>query len=343
MATRRKSSGLAYSARVVEPFLEVVADALGSTPAEAAERLAQAMSGERVAIESAHQWLQAAVELTGDPALGLKAGRSRSPGAGGAFEYAMHSAATVADALKLAARHTRLVNDALEMHLERHGDRALLRLESHVPLPAAAEDFLMAVMYTLHMARLLDRASDVQCWFVQPAPSDPSEHRATFAPATLRFGAPSSGFSFDAAHLEQDLPSADPGLNAILTQHIDRTLQELPAQRSVALQVRRLVAQTLPAGQPSVNQIAKKLALSSRTLARRLEAEGESFGSLLDDTRRRLALRHLDDDTLSMEEITFLLGFSQTPVFHRAFRRWTGKTPREYRRELRAARRSDEG
>jgi AraC-like DNA-binding protein len=86
--------------------------------------------------------------------------------------------------------------------------------------------------------------------------------------------------------------------------------------------------------------VAKKLALSTRTLARRLEDEGESFGSLLDDTRRRLALRHLDQNELSVEEIAFVLGFSQAPVFHRAFRRWTGKTPLEFRRELQAARSS---
>jgi len=335
-----KASGLTYTARVVGPFLDLVAKSLGNTPAEAAEQLMRVASRERVGIAAAHRMLDAAIELTRDPALGLKAGRSRKRGEGGALEYAIHSAATVKDALALAARHTRLVNDALEMHLELQKNRALLRLESHVALPAGAEDYLMSVMYTLHMARLLNQAPGVQCWFMQPQPDDLTEHQATFAPANVRFGAPSTGFSFDASHLDAELPTADAELNSILTQHTERMLKELPAERSVAMQVRRLLAQSLPAGQPSVSTVAKKLALSTRTLARRLEDEGESFGDLLDDTRRRLALRHLDQDELSVEEIAFVLGFSQAPVFHRAFRRWTGKTPLEFRRELQAAKSS---
>ena len=81
---------------------------------------------------------------------------------------------------------------------------------------------------------------------------------------------------------------------------------------------------------------ARSLQMSPRTLGRRLQHEGTTFKHLLDDLRRRMALRYVDGQELGLSEIAFLLGFSQTAAFHRAFKRWTAQTPLEYRRQRRA-------
>ena len=80
--------------------------------------------------------------------------------------------------------------------------------------------------------------------------------------------------------------------------------------------------------------------MSPRTLGRKLQHEGTSFKHLLDDLRRRMALRYVDGQELGLSEIAFLLGFSQTAAFHRAFKRWTAQTPLEYRRQRRAGNRA---
>jgi AraC-like DNA-binding protein len=108
-------------------------------------------------------------------------------------------------------------------------------------------------------------------------------------------------------------------------------LAELPRAHSLTERVRELLAAQLPHG-PSLGQIARQVSMSERTLARHLEDEGTTYKALLEDLRRRLALRYVRRSELPFAEIAGLLGFSQAAAFHRAFRRWTGKTPLEYRR-----------
>ncbi|HSC89786.1 MAG TPA: helix-turn-helix transcriptional regulator, partial [Polyangiaceae bacterium] len=86
------------------------------------------------------------------------------------------------------------------------------------------------------------------------------------------------------------------------------------------------------AGEPSQADIARRLALSERSLQRHLKSEGQSFAQLLDDARRALARSYLQDPALSVADVAFLLGYVEPSSFHRAFRRWEGEAPREYRK-----------
>jgi AraC-like DNA-binding protein len=285
----------------------------------------------RLSIAAAHQALQEAVARTGDVTLGLKAARTRVPGDAGAIEYAMHCAATVQDALNVGARFIRLLNDALEIHTERRGSQALVRLESRVALPIVAEDFMVGVFYRIHVRRLLSKPSEVECWFQHDPPEDASEYVETLAPARFRFRAPCSGFAFPSRWLSAPLPMADAKLHFILLEHMEQSLAELPYTRTVTDHVRQLISDKLPRVRITAADIAAGLRMSERTLARKLESEGTTFGHVLDDTRRRRAIRYLDDGRLTIDEITFLLGFSQSTAFYRAFRRWTGTTPQQYR------------
>jgi AraC-like DNA-binding protein len=96
--------------------------------------------------------------------------------------------------------------------------------------------------------------------------------------------------------------------------------------------VRRIIRDRLPLGAPEIADVASELAMSMRTLARRLEAEGTTFRDLVDDARRRLAIEYVGTRDIGFSEVSYRLGFSHVAAFHRAFRRWTGQTPLGYRR-----------
>jgi AraC-like DNA-binding protein len=321
-----------YSAALVRPFVAFL-------PAGTAPRAALAALDldDRVPIPVAHQFLTALIEQTGDLDLGLKAGRTMSAGDVGVAGYAIRSAATVHEAIKVAARYLRLVNDGLELRLHHEGDRVVLQWESMIIMPRAAEDFLMSAIYTSHMRMLLHDAPELECWFTYPEPSTMVEYERTFGAAKLRFVAPFAGYAFDSDHLRKPVEAADAKLHSVLRQHAEALLGVLPASRTFTDQVRHHLTSDLSHGRPAASKLARRLHMSARTLERRLEGEGTTFGAVLEDLRRRLALDHLGRRDVSLSEIAFLLGFSQVGAFHRAFKRWTGTTPDEYRRHARRA------
>jgi AraC-like DNA-binding protein len=136
-------------------------------------------------------------------------------------------------------------------------------------------------------------------------------------------------FSEETGNLALD--QSEPGLCAILDEHALKLLEELPPLGSLGDRVRDLLARQLSGGDTSAETTALSLKMSVRTLHRRLSAEGTSHKKLLEELRRKLAASYLRDGGLAISEITYLLGFSEPSAFHRAFRRWTGKTPMQFR------------
>ena len=137
-----------------------------------------------------------------------------------------------------------------------------------------------------------------------------------------------------------DLPhcAPDPSLLQILTNHADGLLRQLsPRPAGFAERARAAIAETLLTGGSGAEQIARRLAVSLRTLHRRLAEEGTSHGELLDDVRRAQAMLHLRSNQFSIGEISFLLGFAHSNGFHKAFKRWTRITPAQFREEALAA------
>lgn len=313
-----------YSVRLVRPIVNQFLQYLDNID-----------SDERIPITIAHGLLKYAIDYIGDPYLGIKAGGTVEIGDAGALDYAMNSAATVKEAIMAAIRYIHLINDGLDLHLdidEEQGN-AIVRFETQVVLPDAAEDFMLGAFYSRHIRNLIQDAAGLEIWFVHATPNETKEFDKVFSPAKIRFARPHSAFVFDKKYLEVSLKSADYKLHSVIRKHADQMLAELPKGRNMTERVRNLITKELPHGHPSAEQIARRLRISQRTLGRRLEDEGTTFKSLLDDLRRRLALRYMTHHDISLSEVAFLLGFSQSTAFHRAFKRWTGKTPLAYRRE----------
>jgi AraC-like DNA-binding protein len=123
----------------------------------------------------------------------------------------------------------------------------------------------------------------------------------------------------------------DPSLIRLLEPQAEAAVGGASATEAMSARVRHAQARGLAAGEASVSAVARVLAVSPRTLQRRLADEGTSFHRLLDDVRREAAERHLDASVLAIGEISFMLGFSEPAAFHRAFKRWHRVTPQTYR------------
>jgi AraC-like DNA-binding protein len=116
-----------------------------------------------------------------------------------------------------------------------------------------------------------------------------------------------------------------------MRRYLERVLEEMPQEDEVLASVRRAVAESMREGHPNLTRVAKKMAMSPRTLQRQLKVQGMDFKKLVADTRRRFALSYLGNRKNTLTEIAFLLGYSEVSAFNRAFKRWTGSTPLAYR------------
>ena len=285
----------------------------------------------RVPLSDTHAMLCGGVEVLRDDLLGLKLGQTMRFGAGGPFDYAVRSAATIRQSILVASAYSKLLADSFHVSFETWHDQALIRLDDEASWPRAAADFAMSAVYGIHIADHIP-AGCLECWFPYAAPADTSQFERIFPNVTLKFGAPFFGFAFNRAYAEAPMPGADPVLHALLRERVDALMTQLSAAREFAPAIRRLVAQELRTGPPSADRVARALSMSHRTMSRRLELEHTTFNAELDAVRRELALDLVGDSATPLGEVAYRLRFSHIESFHRAFKRWTGLTPAAYRK-----------
>lgn len=170
----------------------------------------------------------------------------------------------------------------------------------------------------------------IAVWFRHQPPADLSEYNRIFQ-CDVKFSMPVDRLIFDANCLEWSVLSSNANLLSFFEEEAEATLNQLNGDDCYAAKVTQAIVQNLKGELPTVNAIASDLAMSTRQLQRVLKVEGTSFQKLLDQTRQDIALQYLKDPTIAIHSIAFLLGFSEPSAFNRAFKRWTGKTPRSYR------------
>lgn len=146
----------------------------------------------------------------------------------------------------------------------------------------------------------------------------------------MDFGAAENSFTLSGADVDRILPTANRPLAGVLDKLLTEQLARL-SRNDVVSRCKAEFLEQLSSGEPAAEDIAQRLYMSSRTLQRKLAEAGTSYQKLVDDARRDLALRYIDDPANSITDITFLLGFSGHSTFSRAFKRWTGATPTAYR------------
>jgi AraC-like DNA-binding protein len=275
-----------------------------------------------------------AAEATGDEAIGIHVAEEQTPAAVDVLEYAFRASPTLGDGLGQVARYARVMHDRITIRLAPEGDG--VRLTGAVPpghpVNRYQTEFFLAIWLRLARDTCDPGLAPLDASFAHSPPVSLDEHRRFFA-CPLRFGWPVIGLLIARADLDRPMRGADLALAALLERQLDKLLVSLPEDSSVSARARLLVKDDLPSGSVSVDRVAGQLAMSVRTLSRRLERERTSFRHLVDSVRQELAVAHLRDPLMELAEIAFLLGYSESSAFHRSFKRWTGRTPLDFRRQ----------
>ncbi len=269
-----------------------------------------------------------------DEALGLELGWRLPPTALGNLGMALIASETLADALEVLQRFWHLVARHLHMSVETVNDTGVLEFSLRLPALAAHRGmFIESVQVSIFRglrAFAPEGSSEAEVWFDFPEPAYAARARELL-PA-VRYGMPASQFRFPARLLQTPLAMA----NAVaLRSALARCEQEEAERGLTSDQIVGRVRSELrlgPNGYPDLEQMARRLHLTPRTLRRRLHQEGTRYSSLLESVRRQDAIRLLSNQRLEVSEIAEMLGYFDPANFTRAFRRWTGKTPSQYRR-----------
>ncbi len=279
--------------------------------------------------------LEEVAQATGDDCFGLHFGARSNPKNIGPLVYAVLNSPTIAAACETAARYLHVHNQALKLSLDIDAELAkFIYSYSHIGVeqPRQFSEFTMAG--TLNTFRIMagSQWTPREIQFAHDPPESNTEHLRVFR-APVIFRCASNALIIEREFLDQTVPSADHRLYGILTHYLGEVLNRMPTENGVIATIRKAIGESLKNGTPKLARVAKLIALSPRTLQRRLEQYGLDFKKLVADTRHQFALEYLKDHENTLTQIAFLLGYSEVSAFNRAFKRWTGSTPSDYRRK----------
>jgi AraC-like DNA-binding protein len=248
------------------------------------------------------------------------------------LDYLVMTSDTVGKGFDQLMRYLRLVGSPGELRIDDDGDPILVRLAICSPFTA---EFTLSLAI-LHFRRETGGAFRAASLHFRHRPDDPADFERLLA-CPVHTGAEADALAIARAVWRLPLRRRDSVLHQVLTSQAEETLARRGSDGRVSTRLRRELSSAMSRGGVDLATLARRLGSSPRTLQRRLEEEGTTFQEVLDEVRSEAAEGYLADSSISCAEIGYLLGFSEPAAFHRAFRRWRGVTPREYRSRIRSA------
>ncbi|NIB40339.1 AraC family transcriptional regulator [Pseudomaricurvus alkylphenolicus] len=278
---------------------------------------------------------RAAMQVTRDPLLGIRVGSQIHDTAFNALGPLMLNSSSLGEALEYLCNYFRLLSDNGTTALLQTAEGYELFLAS-IPILARPEDQSYDAFFAMVMrfvGKLFGRPfAPIRIEFIHPAPVDADAFEKHFG-CPVHFNRERNLIIFEREDVERQLPTANPDFAVVCEQFVIEALAR-SSRVNFAAQVFSKVLKQLPQGDLSQELVAKSLNVSVRTMQLHLQEEGASFKQIVDVVRRDMADKYLADERLTINEVCYRLGFSCPSNFARAFRRWTGDTPSEYREKL---------
>jgi AraC-like DNA-binding protein len=328
-----------YAPYKIEALVETLAEQ-GIPPQESLK--GSGMDEEHIydtsALTSVRQYLAVcrnAVELSKDPATPFRVGLKMHLSAYGMYGYALMCSLTLRDFFNLGVKYHRLATPTLTIEWREDPDAAVWVFpDAFISSPSRElREFLIEQQFAQHVTHLKDVAGrdclPQKACFIYPAPAHSAIYEELLG-CPCFFEQEQYELYYDHAILDQKPQLAHRLTSTLLQETCDRLIGQAKTSTGVAGEVYQILMRT-PGNFPSMEVVADALNMTPRTLRRRLEAEGTSFGAIDDDVRCSLSTEYLRTTKMSTEDIAVLVGFSDTANFRRAFKRWTGKAPGEMR------------
>jgi AraC-like DNA-binding protein len=275
-----------------------------------------------------HLW-RIAVAATGDPAFGVKVANHYKHTSFHALGYGTSASSTLKEAFERVQRYCHVVSDAVDYQFFRRGSEYHFIIEPAIDIAVEAIDALVSTYLRMCRSLIGSQYSPLSIELRRARPAIIDDYERLWR-APLRFGAEQNRLIFDSDSIERLLDTGNPELAQQSDVISSRYLARIERYNIVA-RVREVLTQRLQDSEPSQEDVAEILNVSARTLQRKLGDSGTTFKEILDETRHALALAYLSTPQHSVNEITYLLGFSCSSSFTRAFRRWTGLSPSDWR------------
>lgn len=288
----------------------------------------------RIPIEQVEALWQKAYELSKDPNLALHAIEVLPFGAYRVIDFLGSNAPTIGAALAKISDYFPLIHTAIRLPYavgDRHVTFAVEAPSRPSTITRPIAEYTLAAVFLRMRKATNEPFRLMRVEFSQPRPVDISEHERIFE-CPVRFDAATCQMVISRAVWDTPRTGINPALFSILDTHARMLLDQLPSPDDIAGRVREAIDSELRGGNPQLKSIAGRLAMSPRTLQRRLRDQGVPFNNVLDAMRFRAAKSYLAKGDVAAAEVAYLLGFAEQSSFNRAFKRWSGQTPTEYRR-----------
>jgi len=290
----------------------------------------------RYPVEKARKAWQLAADYIQDPCFGIHAGVHWLPGDLHALGYAFLSSKTLRIGLGRIVRYNEVIDQVINFIIDEDDEHLILSYENtrkDLPEPLALESARWSTVLTMCRTAKPEGISPAKVELTNGPMKCKKEYEAFFG-CPITYSQKRSALHFKFVDVEQTLTAVNTEVAAInekaLGEYIGR-MHEEDLQHRVA----RVITGQLVCGHLSDVKVAETLFMSSRTLQRKLSAEGTTFKQILESIRKKLAMEYLKDERLSFSEISYLLGFSEQSSFTRAFKRWTGASPTQVRQVIR--------
>jgi AraC-like DNA-binding protein len=290
----------------------------------------------RIAIDAAVRLLEESAASSGCQTFGLSMAESRQLSDFGVVSLLLTHQRTLRDALQVVLHYRHLMNNSLAIFIEEAGKMVIIREEvvTESPMPSKqATELAIGVMFRLCAALLGTHWHPYSVNFMHQAPDNLQLHRRLFG-CTLEFGSEFNGIVCPNTSLDVPNPHADPTMARYAQSYLD-SLQSHEGT-SMLFEVRKAIYLLLPMGRATIEQVAQSQGMNVRTLQRRLKDDGCAFNDVINDVRRDLVLRYLDNPSYSLSRIADMLGYSMASSFTRWFISQFGMPPATWRAQKQA-------
>lgn len=271
-------------------------------------------------------------ELIDDPCYGLRGHKYWHPSHFGALGYAWLASSSLRTAFNRFDRYINIVSDFFDLQLEDTTDGFVVTV---IPKPylqdiPARIDGILSILIMMCRINAGDEINPLAVTFTHKEFPGSGEYYAYFR-SPVQFEAATNSFTLASDLIDQALDGANPQLARLNDQLMISTLAKLN-RANIEERVKAVIIEQLPSGNISQEIVAEALHMSVRNLQRKLHDIQTSFRELLNETRRKLAKQYVTTSDVSLSEVTFLLGFSESSTFSRAYKRWHGVAPSEVRK-----------